>query len=334
MKLIPDNIKSWRRSLARFVISAIITFSLFSHAHSATYDVPGGTLVSESQRYADQVIRGLLNAQQRTKDVFGDFRPPRFEIHVATDEKSFVALSAAGIPDWSAAVAIPSMNRIVIKSPELTPQDKPLETLIAHEYGHLVTHAYCCSGSSDIHPPRWLDEGLAMYLSSEWTFDDFVTISTSSVFSGLMPLAELEHVQSFGSNRAHLAYAQSYLAVSYLIEYYGKGSVTELLARIGEDGDIDAALQATLGANVDVFEAELFSHIRKRYTLVGILMNSTIFWGVMALVVVLAFVLAMRRRAKRYKEWDRRERYESTDFEYGDPDNPEKIDNEDRPWES
>jgi hypothetical protein len=33
-----------------------------------------------------------------------------------------------------------------------------------------------------------------------------------------------------------------------------------------------------------------------------------------------------------YKKWEEDEKYQSTDFDYGDPDNPEQIDDEDEPW--
>jgi len=49
-------------------------------------------------------------------------------------------------------------------------------------------------------------------------------------------------------------------------------------------------------------------------------------------VVIVGFFLRYRKKKKKYEEWDEDEKYHSTDFDYGDPDNPEQVDDEDKPW--
>ena len=55
-------------------------------------------------------------------------------------------------------------------------------------------------------------------------------------------------------------------------------------------------------------------------------------WIIFAAIVVICFVLGYRRRRKYYRKWEEEEKYQSTDFDYGDPDNPEQADDEDKPW--
>ena len=51
------------------------------------------------------------------------------------------------------------------------------------------------------------------------------------------------------------------------------------------------------------------------------------------MIVVVATFLRYRTRRKYSKQWEEEEKLQSTDFDYGDPDNPEQID-DDEPWRS
>ena len=47
--------------------------------------------------------------------------------------------------------------------------------------------------------------------------------------------------------------------------------------------------------------------------------------------LIIGFFLALRRRRQYYRKWEEEERLASTDFDYGDPDEPERPD-DDEPW--
>ena len=55
-------------------------------------------------------------------------------------------------------------------------------------------------------------------------------------------------------------------------------------------------------------------------------------WIFLALVVAVGFILYLRRRKRYFARWEDEERLESRDFDYGDSDDPEHIDDEDKPW--
>jgi hypothetical protein len=54
----------------------------------------------------------------------------------------------------------------------------------------------------------------------------------------------------------------------------------------------------------------------------------------MAAVVVVAGFVRYRKRRQYYRKWEAEKELQSTDFDYGDPDNPEQTDGEDEPWRS
>lgn len=289
----------------------------------------GGRYYAPSERWSEEIRRAIDQAADLADSILGPREMAEFRLYLVESDQEFHKLIGGSFPDWGAAAASPSRNLIALKAPNLTTADKPLAQLAAHEYAHLAVAAAVSPG----HPPRWLDEGLAMYFSSEWSYQDFITVSLASLRGGFIPLAAIDTLNAMDGAAARLAYTESYLAVDYIIGYYGGETLRSLLQALSEGNSIDRSLQGTIGTDLAGFESELFTNIRQRRAAPGILMESTVFWGALSLLVIVGFVRARLRRKKRYQQWEEEERLHSTDFDYGDPDNPEKIEDEDRPWE-
>ena len=249
------------------------------------------------------------------------------DIYLVTTPERFDSLIGGRFPDWGAAVAIPLWNRIVIKSPDRFPINRPLDQLLRHEYAHLaLAHR---TGWHE--PPRWFNEGLAMIASMEWSWENSVTMSQASVFGGYIPLEEIERMNRFGESKARLAYAESYMAVQFLYDQYGIEAANILLDEIAAGHSLDDALMASVGSNSDDFEKELRVYWQEHFNLVTLLANSMYFWFGLAVILIIGGVLAIRKRRDYYRKWDEEEKLASTDFDYGDPDNPEEVD-DDEPW--
>lgn len=309
--------------------------------YSYQREVPGGEYFANSAQWYQIVNTAIERAETRAQGVFGSYTLAKYSVFLVDSEEEFASFVGDGFPDWGGAVAIPSRNTIVLKSPAMSATDKPLDQLAAHEYAHLLIHhfttrARSSTGSMPVAqpPPRWLDEGLAMYLSSEWSAGDFLTISKAQLTGGFVPLASYDSLNLFGQGRAQVAYAQSYLAVKYLIDYYGAATLVDLLSELRSGKTESQALEKVLALDQAGFETELFGYMYEQFTLFGVLMGSTIFWLALAALVVIGAFQARKRKASRYAQWEEEEKLQSTDFDYGDPDNPEKIEDEDKPWES
>jgi predicted metallopeptidase len=89
-------------------------------------------------------------------------------VYLAHSLRDYVEVQPRGwVPTWSAAVAYPSSNLIIMKSPRVMKGGHMnLEKIFKHELTHIaVGRAF--RGREEV--PRWLDEGLAMYESREWS---------------------------------------------------------------------------------------------------------------------------------------------------------------------
>lgn len=276
---------------------------------------------------ADSVLSGTrLQLEQLLQGTL-DYKA---EVHIVADPNYFNHLVGGRFPHWGAAVAIPSRRMIVIKSPRHFNLNKPLEHLLAHEYAHLVIDRR----TGYYRAPRWFNEGIAMLVSTEWSWSDNLAMGRAAIFGDFLGLEEIENVNRFSEGKAHVAYAQSYLSVEYLYREYGSEMVNRFLDILAAGGSHDEALIAATGANTQEFEQELHTHFARQFNLTSLFMDTAIFWLGLAVIVIVAFVMRYNKRRKYYKKWEEEEKYQSSDFDYGDPDNPEKIDDDDEPWRS
>ena len=160
-----------RRLLLTIFAAVVVGWTGAEAAYYIKSDLKGDAL------YADSVVKVT---RDRLQELIGPFEIDSLDIHIVTSEKRFDSLVGNYVPDWGAAVAIPLKRLIVIKSPLILPGDKSLGELVAHEYSHIAL----AQAVRYRRVPRWLDEGMSMYVSAEWGWGDNLAISWA-VISGI-----------------------------------------------------------------------------------------------------------------------------------------------------
>lgn len=278
--------------------------------------------------YVRTADESLARARELLTQLTGDTLAYRPSVYIVKDERRFNDLIGGKFPDWGAAAAFPERRLIAVKSPDHFNINRSLSELLAHEYTHLALAQSAGPGTL----PRWFEEGMAMHVSMEWSWSDNLAMSKAAVFDQLIDLEEIRYVNRFNESKAHLAYAESYLAVNYLISTYGPGSIRIFLASIFSGGsEADAIYEAT-GSTAAEFGSDFRVYLNRRFNVASLFMDTIFFWLGLSILVIIGAILKFRRKKEFYRRWERRERLESTDFDYGDPDNPEQTDDEDEPW--
>jgi len=276
-------------------------------------------------RIADEALDRSRNLLLRlTKDSL-TYRP---SVYIVDNDYDFNELIGGKFPDWGAAAAFPERHLIAVKSPDHFNINRSLAELLAHEYTHLLLSQ--SSGPGEL--PRWFEEGLAMHVSLEWSWSDNLAMSKAAVFGQLIDLEEIRYVNRFAESKAHLAYSESYLAVNYLIETYGSGSIRAFIASIASGGSEGDAIYEATGSTAAEFADDFRLYLNRRFNVASLFMDTLFFWLGLSFLVLIGAWLKYRRRKQFYRRWEQQERLESTDFDYGDPDNPEQIGDEDEPW--
>jgi len=277
-------------------------------------------------RTADNTLSATRN---RLLELVGDSLSYIPSVYIVDSQQEFDSLAGGVFPDWGAAAAYPARGLIAIKNPNKFNLGHSLKELLAHEYTHLVTGHI----TGMYNAPRWFEEGLSQLVSAEWNWSDNLSMSRAAVFGQFVDLRDIERVNRFDADKAHIAYAQSYLAVKYLFEESGTESVAVFLRSVAEGESHSLALERSTGATYDEFEKDFRLYLNARYNILSLFMDTYWFWLGLAVVLVVGAFLRYRKRRMYYRRWEEEEKLHSTDFDYGDPDHPERVDDEDEPWQ-
>jgi hypothetical protein len=125
--------------------------------------------------------------------------------------------------------------------------------VIPHELAHLV---FDTAASNPYHfPPRWLNEGLAVYLSQGYDASDRGAVEGAAGAGTLIPLDGITGQFPTSFERFALAYAESVSAVDYLIRTHGQDPLVTLIRSYAEGRTDDQAFEAALGQDVATFGA-------------------------------------------------------------------------------
>lgn len=129
-----------------------------------------------------------------------------------------------------------------------------VEELITHELTHLVFDE--AADNPYEYPPRWLNEGLAVYLSRGYTRADQGQVEGAAAGGSIIPLAGIGRQFPTRPARIGLAYAESVSAVDHLVRTHGEEALIELITAFGEGLGLDAAFETATGADFAAFDKE------------------------------------------------------------------------------
>ena len=125
--------------------------------------------------------------------------------------------------------------------------------VIPHELTHLV---FDTAVHNPYHfPPRWLNEGLAVYLSEGYTASWRATVEAAVSSGTALSLTALDGQFPTGSDGFMLAYGESVSAIDFFVRTYGKDRLVALIRSYAAGRTDDEAFSAAIGIDVPGFEA-------------------------------------------------------------------------------
>jgi tetratricopeptide (TPR) repeat protein len=156
-----------------------------------------------------------------------------------------------GSPAWADGLFDPILGRIHLPIQGALTDRAWLKRVLRHEFVHALLHDH--QGVNNNALPTWLNEGLAMQLSSDhWPDVDELTRSEIS----FMPLATLEGSwANLSADAASVAYLEADSATHYMVSRYGMHEVQQLLGRLKKKQTLAAAIQAELSLSYDQFQS-------------------------------------------------------------------------------
>jgi len=199
-----------------------------------------------------------------------------------------------------AALAVPQRKLIVIDYSRMTSRPFTLRTILKHELCHLLLHSHIENGKL----PRWLDEGIAQWVSEG--MGEIVMRRNRSVLQRAMltgsyiRLRHLEYDMPDSGNELLLAYEESKSIVEYILSKFGKKGILEILKHLKDGDGIYTAVRKSLALSLPDLEDKWHKSVsRKIYWLPLI---SDYLYEILFFIAALLSLAAYSRRLKRWRE--------------------------------
>ncbi len=201
------------------------------------------------------------------------------------------------IPEWGGGGAL-GQDSILIpvdKNYAFYPDDYFRITL--HELVHIaLARAY-----KNSRIPRWFNEGLAMTLSGELSFDESVLLSRAIATRSLISFDSIESVNQFNRHRARIAYSESHFAIQYMTKLYGYDMIPELLDSAKNVRKFDTACVKVFGLTTKEFELIVKNEMTIKYRYIFLFTDYSFLWLLVVLLAMVGFILTIIRNNKRHR---------------------------------
>jgi hypothetical protein len=214
-------------------------------------------------------------------------------IELAADQASFDSL-APGAPDWSAGIAFPEGDRIVLPAFGSRVGGSPVVIVLRHELAHVALSRYLGPRT-----PRWFHEGYAQLAAGSWRSNDAWALRSAILLARLPSLESLSLDFRRGRLRADHAYLLSYTVVEFLYRLGGPDGFALLLERWRETGNLDRALRTTYGLTLHQVERLWRRDVGRRFGWLLVLAQTAFYWTLLTiLLLVLGYFKKRRNRRK------------------------------------
>jgi len=220
--------------------------------------------------------------------------PREVVVYIAPDSGSFRELAGGRVPEWGAAVAVPTLNRMVMpREPGRRTRGWTEARVLQHEWAHLGLHQFL----EGLRPPRWFDEGYAEWASGGWNPSQGWRLRVAFALGKAPPLDSLVLDWPRDRPSAELAYLLSATAVEYLVAESGERGLALFLEAWRESGSFPDAFTRTYGVTPGQFEEDWKRYVKRRYGWLFVLSHSSVFW--LTLTLVLLLMVRIRRGRNR-----------------------------------
>ncbi len=242
-----------------------------------------------------KVAKHLADSAEAVRKQHCRLIQPCFEgvikVQIARSEEQFLDLQPheAHI-DWAAGVAYADLQLIILRV------DKDILLTIEETFEHEVSHILLLQAVKR-RPPRWFIEGMAIVQARQNLIERFEKVAAASINDNALSLDRIARVFPDSTEGRGLAYAQSGLFVSYLVNEFGEKKMARFVSTLSRSSDFKQAFLDVFGLPLAAAEVEWKATLGN-YGWLKSLTDSWIIWGGAALLMLAALGTRLRRRRR------------------------------------
>jgi hypothetical protein len=243
-------------------------------------------VAAEAESRYERVCRGLGGCPASSK---------RIDVWVAEDPMAFAARfpGDSAVREWAVGVAFPTRNIIILRA--YGSALFSLRQTLEHEISHILTY----QRAGNRYPPRWYMEGVAIWQAGEQLVSYVEQAAGAALGDRLRPFSELTRGFPQKGVAVKVAYAQSALFVRWLVREHGEHSVRRILGRMRQGESFNDAFRVVCGGTVPILAEQWRDQLRKHASPWAFFRDGTVFWIIMVVLFLLAFLVTRSRRKKK-----------------------------------
>jgi hypothetical protein len=196
---------------------------------------------------------------RQTSKLLGVTETEPIDFFVYANVDDFYGAIGPGAHENVAGSAFANIRTLLGLIPPSEINDSLVAVRIPHEFVHLV---FDTASKNPYHsPPRWLNEGLAVYQSESYGSSDRGAVESAARNGTLIPLDGLTGQFPNGQD-FFLAYSESVSAVEFMIRTYGPDALVKLIRSYADGRTNDEAFSDALGLDMTAFGDAWFKDVK------------------------------------------------------------------------
>ena len=200
--------------------------------------------------FGAKALRLAEEAVRETSELLGVTETDPADFFVYADVDEFYGAIGPGAHENVAGTAYSNIRTLLGRIPPNQIDDPLVAVRIPHEFVHLVFDT--ASANPYHYPPRWLNEGVAVYQSEGYGSTDRAAVEAAAKSGTLIPLDGLTGQFPNGDD-FFLAYSESVSAVDYMIRTHGRDALVTLIRSYADGRTDDEAFKAALELDMTEF---------------------------------------------------------------------------------
>ena len=203
-----------------------------------------------TQAFAERALQFGDTATKETADLLGVTEDEPVDFYIYADSAAFAQAMGPGTPESVVGQAHSDIRTMFALIPPNDINDPEIGRVVPHEMVHLV---FDTASRNPYHfPPRWLNEGLAVYLSEGYTPSDRSSVESAARDGTLVPLDGLTGDFPSG-DKVFLAYSESASAVDFIVRSRDRDVLVSLIRSYADGKTDDEAFTAAIGMTMTEF---------------------------------------------------------------------------------
>jgi hypothetical protein len=213
-----------------------------------------------SEAFGERALQIGERAVQETAQLLGVTEDEPVDFFVYADQDEFYEALGPGTRENVGGQANAEIRTLFALITPGEIDDPWVGIVIPHELVHLV---FDTAVDNPYHfPPRWLNEGLAVYLSQGYEISDRASVEQAARDGTLIPLEGLTGQFPTTRDRFFLAYAESVAAVDFFVRQHGEEALISLVRSYATGLTDDEAFGQAIGMDVAAFDAAWRQELR------------------------------------------------------------------------